>query len=77
MVNKTRHSSSFRPIAMTGSQASKLVTSANKPYKTLLFIKLLQHRHLDAMSLGGFDGDLVSRVGVPDNAHAGIRCQHP
>ena len=23
----------------------------------------------------GFDGDLITRVGVSDHAHAGIRCQ--
>ena len=38
---------------------------------------LLQHRHLDAMTFRGFDGDLIARVGVADDAHAGIRCQDP
>lgn len=48
--NRTKNSnSSSHPIANTGSQASVLTPRTSKPYKNLLFIKLLtiQKRHCE------------------------------
>ncbi len=41
-----------------------------------VFIALLQHWHLDTVTLRSFDGDLIARVGVPNDTHAWVRCKN-
>ena len=75
-INAINTKDSSQPIVKIGRQASIVRKSADNATPKRFFIGcLLQHRHLDTVSFRRFNGDLIPRVGVSDDAHAWVRCQ--